>query len=263
MQVNSRYTILSKLGTGGMSEIYLARDSALVRTVALKILPLEGSADPKTIRRFKQDAKLASAFNHPNVLAIHEVGETDDGQPFVAMEHVEGQGLDALLKGKPLGVEQVVNIGSQIADALAEAHARGMILRDIKPANIMLTPRGQVKLLDFGLAKLATTSRGKSRAQPDLQLEPTAGPSTSTVRFMSPEQALGQRLDHRTDILAWVFSCMKWPLVVLRPPATPRKPLTKSLHKPSAMSNNQPSSSRAAAHCDPVPERIESNVMVR
>jgi serine/threonine protein kinase len=237
MQVNSRYTILSKLGTAG--EVYLARDSALVRTVALKILPLDRSADPKAIGRFKQQAKAASAFNHPNVLAIHEVGETADGQPFVAMEHVEGQGLDALLKGKPLGVEQVVHIGSQIADALAEAHARGMILRDIKPANIMLTPRGQVKLLDFGLAKLATTSRGKSSAQPDMQLEPTAGPLTGTVRFMSPEQALGEPLDHRTDI----FSLG----VLLYEMATGRAPFSGSnaaetadqiIHtRPSGMSN--------------------------
>jgi len=200
MQVNSRYTILSKLGTAG--EVYLARDSALVRTVALKILPLDCSADPKTIQRFKQQAKAASAFNHPNVLAIHEVGETRDGRPFIAMEHVEGHGLDTLLKGKPLGVEQVVNIGSQIADALAEAHARGMILRDIKPANIMLTPRGQVKILDFGLAKLATTSRGKSRAQPDMQLETTTGPLMDPAQFMSPEQALGEPVDHRTDIFS-------------------------------------------------------------
>jgi len=199
MQVNSRYTILSKLGTTG--EVYLARDSALVRTVALKILPLWRSADPTTTRRFKQEAKAASAFNHPNVLAIHEVGSTDDGRPFMAMEHVEGQGLDALLKGKPLGVEQVVNIGSQIADALAEAHARGIIHCDIKPANIMLTPRGQVKILDFGVAKLATASRGKP-AQVEMQLETTASPPSGTVRFMSPEQALGQPLDHRADIFS-------------------------------------------------------------
>jgi non-specific serine/threonine protein kinase len=233
MQVNSRYTILSRVGTTG--EVYLARDSALVRTVALKILPMDHSADPKTIRRFKEEAKAASAFNHPNVLSIHEVGDTYDGRPFMAMEHVEGPGLDALLKGKPLTVEQVVNIGSQIADALAEAHARGIIHSDLKPSNIMLTPRGQVKILDFGLAKRAT----KPRAQPDMQLETTADPPSGTVRFMSPEQALGQPLDHRTDI----FSLG----VLLYEMATGRAPFSGSnaaettdqiIHtRPSAMSN--------------------------
>ena len=237
MQVNSRYTILSKLGTAG--EVYLARDSTLRRTVALKVLRPNGSADPRTIRRFKQDAKVASAFNHPNVLAIHEVGETDDGQPFVAMEHVEGQGLDALLKGKPLGVEQVVNIGSQIADALAEAHAREIIHSDIKPAKIMLTRRGQVKVLDLGVAKLGSTSPSKYKEQRDAQLGTAPGKLMDTVRFMSPEQALGQPVDHRTDI----FSLG----VLLYEMATGRAPFSGSnavetadqiIHtRPSALSN--------------------------
>jgi non-specific serine/threonine protein kinase len=151
------------------------------------------------------------------------------------MEHVEGQSLDALLKGKPLSVEQIVNIGSQIADALAEAHARGIIHRDIKPSNIMLTPRGQVKILGFGLAKLTI----KPKAQLEMQLETTAGPLTGTFRFMSPEQALGRPLDHRTDI----FSLG----VLLYEMATGRAPFSGSntveitdqiIHtRPSAMSN--------------------------
>ncbi|MCI0419761.1 MAG: serine/threonine-protein kinase [Acidobacteria bacterium] len=239
MRVNSRYTILSKLRAGSMGEVYLARDATLVRTVALKILPLDRSADPKTIRRFKQEAKAASAFNHPNVVAIHEVGETEDGRPFIAMEHVEGQALDALLKGKPLAVEQVVNIGSQIADALTEAHARGIIHRDIKPANIMLTPRGQVKILDFGLAKLGTTSRGKPKAQLDTQLETTPSLPTGAVRFMSPEQVLGRPVDHRTDIFS--LGVLLCEMITGRPPFSGSKAAENADQmiptKPRALSN--------------------------
>src|SRR6266478_2741712 len=146
------YRITAKLGAGGMGEVYLAEDMALDRKVALKILPTEVADDPVRRLRFVKEAKAASALNHPHVCVIYEVGETPDRHLFLAMEFVEGQTLDALVRQGPLQISQVVNIGIQTADALDAAHAKGIVHRDIKPANIILSERG-VKVLDFGLAK--------------------------------------------------------------------------------------------------------------
>jgi TolB-like protein/predicted Ser/Thr protein kinase len=199
MLVNSRYTILDKLGNGGMGEVYLARDIPLDRTVALKILQSERCADAKMVRRFKQEAKAASALNHPCIPTIHEVGETADGRPYIAMERVEGQDLSQLLKGGPLSISQVIHIGSQIADGMDEAHSKGIVHRDIKPANIMVTRKGQVKVLDFGLAKVNQIDPNREL---DTQVVTSPGSLTGTVRFMSPEQALGRPIDHRSDIFS-------------------------------------------------------------
>lgn len=211
-----RYVVRSKLGEGGMGEIYLAEDSQLERTVALKILPAQAAQDQQRMHRFLQEARAASRLNHPNAAHIYEIGEAN-GTHFIAMEYVEGQSLDTRINGRPLEVEEISHIGIQIADALEEAHSKGITHRDIKPSNIIVTPRGQVKVLDFGLAKVANLV-----ASPDSELatrvKTAAGMIMGTVNYMSPEQALGRELDHRTDI----FSVG----VVLYEMATGRLPFT-------------------------------------
>src|SRR4030095_2338526 len=147
------YKIDSLLGVGGRGEGYLAEDPRLDRAIALKILPKELASDPARIWRFIREAKAASGLKHPNVATIYEIGASDDFN-FIAMEYIEGQTLAARISGCPLDAADIADIGTQVADALDEAHSRGITHRDIKPANIMLTPRGQVKVLDFGLAKV-------------------------------------------------------------------------------------------------------------
>lgn len=196
----SHYQIVSLLGKGGMGEVYQARDIKLDRTVAVKILPVEVSADGERLRRFNREAKAASALNHPNVAHIYEIGK-ENSVSFIAMEYVEGQTLAAKINGQPLAVGEIVEIGSQIAEAMDEAHGKGITHRDIKPANVMLTPRGQVKVLDFGLAKIARP------AQPitsDISTLAKTAPGVvlGTVPYMSPEQALGREVDQRSDLFS-------------------------------------------------------------
>ena len=194
------YRILSLLGKGGMGEVYCARDTKLDRTVALKILPAELAADQDRLRRFVREAKAASALNHPHVATIYEIGESDNAH-FIAMEHVEGQTLAARIKGQPLAVNELVEIGGQIADALDEAHSKGITHRDIKPANVMLTARGQVKVLDFGLAKITPPAQpADSEISALTKTEP--GVMMGTVAYMSPEQALGREVDARSDLFS-------------------------------------------------------------
>src|SRR5262245_7736023 len=150
----SHYRVVSRIGAGGMGEVYLARDTRLDRTVALKILPADVATDPERMRRFVQEAKAASALSHPNVAHIYEIGEAN-GTNFIAMEYVEGKTLDAKLKGRALDSAETLEIALQVADALDEAHSKGITHRDIKPSNVMITARGQAKVLDFGLAKVA------------------------------------------------------------------------------------------------------------
>ncbi|MDT5271669.1 MAG: eukaryotic-like serine/threonine-protein kinase [Acidobacteriota bacterium] len=197
------YKILSPLGAGGMGEVYLAEDVRLNRRVALKLLPAAFTDDPERVRRFEREAHAASALNHPNIVTIHEVGEWD-GVHFIATEFVEGRTLRSLIAGEGLKVGDALSVASQVAEALAAAHAAGIIHRDIKPENIMLRPDGYAKVLDFGIAKL--TERGAP--PPDASRDPSEGAETETgavvgtVAYMSPEQALGQKLDQRTDVFS-------------------------------------------------------------
>ena len=196
------FKIVSRLGSGGMGEVYLAQDSRLDRKVALKILPEYFSRDEDRVARFRQEAKAASALNHPNVATIYETGEAE-GVGYIAMEYVEGETLDVKGSGRPLESTKIIEIASQVAGALDEAHSRGITHRDIKSANIMLTVRGQAKVLDFGLAKLVVT-RSEGLISDVLTERLTApGIVMGTVQYMSPEQALGKDLDHRTDIFSF------------------------------------------------------------
>jgi two-component system LytT family response regulator len=180
-----------------MGAVYLADDIKLGRRVALKVLTPDVAADPERMQRFVQEAKLASALTHPNVAYIHEIGQDGDLW-FLAMEYVEGQPLSDRIREGPLPVAEILQIGIQVADALDDAHSKGIVHRDIKPANLMLTPRGHVKVLDFGLAKLEKASRKSD----ETQLLTSAGVVVGTVEYMSPEQVLGREVDHRTDIFS-------------------------------------------------------------
>jgi len=197
----SHYQVLSLLGAGGMGEVYLARDSRLDRTVALKILPGELAEDPERMQRFALEAKAASALNHPNVATIYDVGQTD-GIHFIVMEHVEGETIAARM-GRPLTPSEVVDIAVQAADALDVAHAKGITHRDIKPANLMLTPRGHVKVLDFGVAKV-NRSEEIGPNDDDWTVEPVTaiGSVVGSGPYMSPEQIVGGAVDPRSDVFS-------------------------------------------------------------
>ncbi len=199
------YRIVEKLGAGGMGEVYLADDTKLDRKVALKILPAEMAADGDRVQRFMSEAKAASALNHPNVCVIHEVGRTDDGLLYIAMEHIAGVTLEATLLGRELDARELIEIAIQVGEALDEAHDKGVIHRDIKPANIMITPRGQAKVLDFGLAKRQVGYGRASMAgmATETQTRTALGMMLGTVHYMSPEQALGRDVDHRSDIFSF------------------------------------------------------------
>src|SRR3954452_19474875 len=216
------YRITAKLGAGGMGEVFLAEDARLDRKAAIKFLPAEWAGDPERRQRFLTEAKAASALNHPHVCVVYDVGETDAGVPFIAMEFVEGRSLDALVKQGPQDIARVAEIAMQVADALDAAHGRGIVHRDIKPANITLTGRGQVKVLDFGVAKRIPTDtggRGGGDVTQDFQ-QTQQGQLLGTPSYMSPEQALGRELDHRTDIFSMG--------VVLYELATGQRPFTGS-----------------------------------
>ncbi|MEO7144288.1 MAG: protein kinase, partial [Bryobacteraceae bacterium] len=198
-----RYRIHSRLGEGGMGEVYLAADTLLGRTVALKILPAPVATDPDRLERFLREARAASALSHPNVAYLYEIGEAN-GLHFLAMEYVEDETLEARLAGQPLPASEIAAIGIQVADALDAAHAKGIVHRDIKPANLMITARGHVKVLDFGLAKIvaAKPEAAASPSRMETRLLTTAGAVMGTVDYMSPEQAMGREVDRRSDLFS-------------------------------------------------------------
>src|SRR5215218_1976289 len=195
------YQIVNLIGEGGMGEVYLATDTILGRRVALKVLPAFVSNDPERLRRFTQEARAASRLSHPNVCVVHEIGETDDGRPFIAMEYVEGMTLRERMRNQAMKLGDVLDIAIQVADGLTAAHEAGVVHRDIKPENIIIRSEGYVKILDFGLAKL--TERHKSATtttMATLLFHSTPGIVIGTAAYMSPEQARGVAVDERTDI---------------------------------------------------------------
>jgi len=243
----AHYRVTSPLGQGGMGAVYLADDTRLGRKVALKVLPPEVASDPDRMHRFVQEAKLASCLTHPNVAYIHEIGQ-DGGLWFLAMEYVEGEPLTNRIREGPLKIAEILQIGMQVADALDDAHSKGIVHRDIKPANLMLTPRGHVKVLDFGLAK-----REKAvRTSEDTQLLTNAGVVLGTVEYMSPEQVLGRDVDHRSDI----FSLG----VVLYEMATGRLPFSgaNSTETMARILQNQPDA--MARFNYEIPEELERTI---
>jgi len=197
------YEILAPLGAGGMGEVYRARDTRLGREVAVKVLPASLSEDPDRLRRFEQEARAASALNHPNIMTVYDVGEVA-GTPFVVSELLEGVTLREALADSPLPVRKAVDYGVQIAQGLAAAHEKGIVHRDLKPENLFVTKDARVKILDFGLAKLMPQQAdGSVTKAPTLTAGTEPGVVMGTVGYMSPEQVRGQPADHRSDIFAF------------------------------------------------------------
>ena len=200
-QVIQHYRILEKIGQGGMGEVYKAEDQKLGRIVALKLLPAGAQEEQTAKRRLLQEARAASALNHPHIVTIHSVEESD-GSIFIVMEYVEGETLKSIIERDPLEPSRLIDIGSQIADALSAAHNVGLIHRDIKPSNILVTPGGQAKILDFGLAKITQVSDKPVSGEQTMSRLTKTGMIIGTVAYMSPEQTRGEALDARTDIFS-------------------------------------------------------------
>jgi serine/threonine protein kinase len=228
----SHYRILGKLGGGGMGVVYEGEDLKLGRHVALKFIPENLAGDPKSLERFTREARAASQLNHPNICTIHGI-EDNNGHPFIVMEKLDGESLKQHIAGHPMNIDEVLDVGVQVADALVASHNKGIVHRDIKPANIFLTPSGQVKVLDFGLAKLVHAEDDGA----DLSLT-AVGVIPGTAVYMSPEQARSETIDARSDLFSFG--------VVLYEMATGKKPFT---------GNNSLVTLDAVLHQKPVPPR--------
>ncbi|MFH1680758.1 MAG: serine/threonine-protein kinase, partial [Candidatus Eisenbacteria bacterium] len=200
----SHYRVLEKLGEGGMGVVYKAEDTKLGRTVALKFLPPELTKDPEAKERFVREARAASSLAHPGICTIHEIDEAEN-RAFIAMEFVEGESLQAMIRRAPLGIDKAIDLSVEIAQGLQEAHERGIVHRDIKSANIMVTPKGRAKIMDFGLARsMGQTTLTKT------------GTTVGTIAYMSPEQARGEGVDHRADI--WSLGVVLYEMITGRLP---------------------------------------------
>jgi serine/threonine protein kinase len=207
------YRILSRLGAGGMGEVYRAADTRLGREVALKVLPAHLTRDPERLARIEREARTLAALNHRNIVTVHSIEEAQ-GIRFLTMELVEGQTLDEAIPRGGLPLDRFLAIATALADALAAAHERGVVHRDLKPANVMLTRDGQVKVLDFGLAKLEEFLAGGELT--NLPTDTVAqlsqeGHLVGTFPYMSPEQLQGRPVDHRSDVFALGWSSTRWP----------------------------------------------------
>ena len=216
-QTVSHYRILGKLGGGGMGVVYEAEDLKLGRHVALKFIPENLTGDPKSLERFTREARAASLLNHPNICTIHGI-EENDGHPFIVMEKLEGESLKQFISGHPVAIDKLLDISIQVADALAASHAKGIVHRDIKPANIFLTPSGQVKVLDFGLAKLVHNVGTDSDGVAADNSLTAVGVIPGTAVYMSPEQARSEEIDFRSDLFSFG--------VVMYEMATGKKPFS-------------------------------------
>ncbi len=232
----SHYRVLGKLGGGGMGVVYEAEDLKLGRHVALKFIPENLTGDPKSMERFTREARAASQLNHPNICTIHGI-EDNNGHPFIVMEKLEGESLKQHIGGHPMEIDKVLDVGVQVADALVASHAKNIVHRDIKPANIFLTPAGQVKVLDFGLAKLVHHLGTEEDAGADNSLT-AVGVIPGTAVYMSPEQARSEMVDARSDLFSFG--------VVLYEMSTGKKPFA---------GNNSLMTLDAVLHAKPIPPR--------
>ena len=237
-----QYKILGLIGSGRMGELYRARDTRAGRTVAIRVVADEIADDSQRRERYLEDARAAATLSHPNIAAVYEVGD-DQGDLFVVSEYVPGDTLKTVIAGRALNPRHALDHGIQLADALAEAHAEGVVHRDIRPDNIIITPKGNAKFLDFGLG--AWTGSGLARSEALASLDTDVGTAPEAVAYMSPEQVLGERTDHRTDLFS--LGVVVFEMLAGKPPFT--APTAGALavqilqaqpHAPSALNRTLP-----------------------